>query len=106
VTWYNELTGNWATWEPGDLVQPGTIGFFNRERRFIPCETLADYGIVPGISTAELPGRSRLVWSDGDVHLDVKASGQSAAGFEALGVPGRRAESYCKARARLHAAHA
>ena len=85
MTWYNEITGNWATWEPGDLVQPGTVGLFDRERRFTHYRTLASYGIVPRISTAELPGRSRLVWSDGDIHLDIKASGQSPAGFEALG---------------------
>ncbi len=85
MTWYNELTGNWATWEPGALVQPGTVGFFDRQRRFTHYRTLASYGIVPQISKAELPGRNRLVWSDGDIHLDFKASGQSPAGFEALG---------------------
>lgn len=85
MTWYNELTGNWATWEPGDLVQPGTIGFFDQQMRFTHYRTLASYGIVPRISTAELPGRSRLVWSDGDIRLNVKAAGQSPAGFEALG---------------------
>lgn len=87
VTWYNELTGNWVTWEPGDRVEPGTVGFFDRQRRFTHYRTLADYGIKPRISATELPGRSRLVWSDGDVHLNVKASGQSPAGFEALGAP-------------------
>jgi hypothetical protein len=86
VTWYHELTGNWATWEPGDQVEPGTIGFFDRDQVFTShYRKLAAYGIVPGIVTAELPGRSRLVWSEGDVHLDFKASGQSSAGFEALG---------------------
>ena len=86
VTWYHELTGNWATWEPGDQVEPGTIGFFDRDQAFTRHHrTLAAYGIVPEIVTAELPGRSRLVWSEGDVHLDFKASGQSSAGFEALG---------------------
>jgi hypothetical protein len=85
VTWYNGLTGNWVTWEPGDLVQPGTVGFFDRQRRFTHYRTLASYGIVPRISTLELPGRSRLVWSDGDVHLNVKTSGQSPDGFEFLG---------------------
>jgi hypothetical protein len=85
VTWYNELTGNWATWEPGDVVQPGTVGFFDRQRRFTHYRTLASYGIAHRISRAEFPGRNRLVWSDGDVHLDFKASGQSPAGFEALG---------------------
>jgi len=85
VTWYNELTGNWATWEPGESVQPGTVGFFDKQRRFTHYKTLAGCGIVPEIATAEWPGRSRLVWSDGDVHLNFKASGQSPAGFEALG---------------------
>jgi hypothetical protein len=85
VTWYNELTGNWATWEPGDLVEPGTIGFFDSQRRFTHYKTLAGHGIVPKLATAEWPGRTRLVWSDGDVHLGFKASGQSPAGFEGLG---------------------
>jgi len=85
VTWYNELTGNWATWEPGEQVQPGTIGFFDGQRRFTHYRTLADCGIVPRIAAAEWPGRSRLVWSDGDVYLNFKASGQSPAGFHALG---------------------
>ncbi len=85
MTWYNELTGNWATWEPGDLVRPGTVGFLDRQRRFTHYKTLAGYGIVPEIATAEWLGRTRLVWSDGDVHLNLKASGQPSAGFEVLG---------------------
>jgi hypothetical protein len=85
VTWYNELTGNWATWEPGEPVQPGDVGTFDRQRRFIHYKTLVGYGIVPEIATAQLPGQGRLVWSDGDVHVDLKAHGQSPAGFEALG---------------------
>jgi hypothetical protein len=86
VSWYHELTGNWATWEPGDRVEPGTIGLFGRDQVFTRhYRQLAAYGIVPGIVTAELPGQSRLVWSEADVHLDFKASGQSSAGFEALG---------------------
>ncbi len=66
-------------------MQPGTVGFFDRERRFTHYRTLADCGIVPKIAAAEWPERSRLVWSDGDVHLNFKASGQSPAGFDALG---------------------
>jgi len=66
-------------------VQPGTVGFFDRERRFTHYRTLGDCGIMPKIAAAEWPGRSRLVWSDGDVHLNFKASGQSPAGFDALG---------------------
>jgi len=84
VTWYYELTGNWATWEPGNRVEPGTIGSFDRRRRFNHFQTLADYRIVPKIASTGLPG-SRLAWSDGEVHLDFKASGESSAGFEALG---------------------
>ena len=84
VTWYYELTGNWATWEPGNRVEPGTVGSFDSRRRFNHYRTLAGYRIVPEIATADLPG-SRLAWSDGEVHLDFKASGESSAGFEALG---------------------
>jgi len=84
VTWYYELTGNWATWEPGNRVEPGTVGSFDSRRRFNHYRTLAAYHIVPEIATANLPG-SRLAWSDGEIHLDFKASGESAAGFEALG---------------------
>lgn len=85
VTWYNELTGNWATWEPGEPVQPGTVGRFDKQQRFTHYRTLASYGITAEIVTAESPVRNRLVHSDGEVHLDLKASGQSPAGFEALG---------------------
>lgn len=85
VTWYNELTGNWATWEPGEPVQPGTVGFFDKQRRFTHYRMLADWGIVPRIAAAELPDRGRLVRSSGDFQYSVKASGQSPEGFESLG---------------------
>jgi hypothetical protein len=85
VTWYNKLTSNWATWEPGEVVQPGAVGCFDREQRFTHYRTLADYRIAAEVATAESPVRNRLVYSDDDVHLDLKASGRSPAGFEALG---------------------
>jgi hypothetical protein len=85
VTWYNKLTGNWATWEPGEPVQPGTVGFFDKQRRFTHYRVLADWGIVPRIATAKLPDRGRLVRSEGDFQFNVKASGQSPDGFESLG---------------------
>lgn len=84
VTWYNELTGNWATWEPGEPVQPGAIGFFDEHRRFIHHRTLADLGIKPRIRLRDRPG-SMLAWSESDVHFAIKVAGQSPAGFEALG---------------------
>jgi hypothetical protein len=84
VNWCYELTGNWATWEPGKRVEPGAVGSFDRQLRFNAYRTLADYGIVPRIAATSLPG-SRLVWSDSEVHLDFKASGESSSGFAALG---------------------
>lgn len=86
VTGYNKQTGNWATWEPGEPVQPGAIGNFDRQQRFRHDKTLTGCGVAYETATAEWPGRTRLVQSDGDLHLDFKASGQSPAGFEALGV--------------------
>jgi hypothetical protein len=80
VTWYHELTGDWATWKPGDRVEPGTLGFFDRNQVFTHhYRTLAAFGVAPVIATAERPGRSELVLSEDDFHLDLKASGQSSA---------------------------
>ncbi len=86
LTWYHDLTGDWATWKPGDRVEPGTLGFFDRDQVFAHhYRTLADYGIAPEIATAERPGRSELVLSEDDFHLDLKASGQSSALVGAAG---------------------
>jgi hypothetical protein len=80
VTWYHELTGDWATWKPGDRVEPGTLGFFDSDQVFTHhYRKLADYGIALVVATAEQPGRSELVLSDDDFHLDFTASGQSSA---------------------------
>jgi hypothetical protein len=55
VTWYNECSGgNWATWEPGEVVRPGDVGRFDKERRFRHWETLNDYGVSFTVSK-ELP---------------------------------------------------
>lgn len=86
VTWYHDLTGDWATWKPGDRVEPGSLGFFDRNQVFTHhYRTLADYKITPVIGTAERPGRSELVWSQDDFHVDLKASGQSSAHLGPVG---------------------
>jgi hypothetical protein len=83
VTWYNKLTLNWATWEPGEPVQPGTVGFFDEQQRFAHYRTLADWGIVPRIAVAGLPDRHHQ--TQGDFQYSLKASGRSPDGFESLG---------------------
>lgn len=45
VTWFNQCSGNWATWEPGDVVKPGDVGRFDKDRRFRHWQTLADYKV-------------------------------------------------------------
>ncbi len=35
VTWFNHRSeGNWATWEPGELVTPGDVGRFDEHKKF------------------------------------------------------------------------
>jgi hypothetical protein len=80
VNWYYELTGYWATWEPGKRVEPGAVGSFDGQLRFNAYRTLADYGIVPRIAIANSPG-STLARSNSERHFDFKASGESSPGF-------------------------
>lgn len=79
VNWYNELTGDWATWEPGRRVEPGAVGSFDGHLRFNSYRTLHDYGIVPRVAVTNLP-ESTLVKSNSERHFDFKASGESSAG--------------------------
>ena len=85
VKWYNECSGgNWATWEPGEAVAPGDLGHFDKNLRFHAWNTLAKYHIDYKTSRE---GRqpARFYASGDDLHLETKAKGQSAAGFDALG---------------------
>jgi hypothetical protein len=85
VRWYNKASsGNWATWEPGEAVQPGDVGFFDDQLRFRHPETLGDYGIAFGTALADLPG-TRTLWSGGDIHFTAHTDGTSALALAGLG---------------------
>jgi repressor LexA len=85
VTWYNEASsGNWATWEPGELVNPGDVGRFDENRRFQHCDTLASYKINFMVSK-EHPIAPRLYATGKTFRVVTKAAGQAAAGFTSLG---------------------
>jgi hypothetical protein len=85
VSWYNQASsGNWATWEPGEAVQPGDVGFFDDQLRFRHPETLGDYGIAFDTTLADLPG-TRTLWSGGDIRFTAQADGTSALALAALG---------------------
>jgi repressor LexA len=46
VTWHHRCSGDWATWEPGAVVDPGDVGRFDADRRFLHHENLRrDYDI-------------------------------------------------------------
>jgi excisionase family DNA binding protein len=85
VTWYNECSGgNWATWEPGEVVRPGDVGRFDRERRFRHWETLDDYGIGFTVSR-ELPVAPHHYASGKAFRVETKAAGKLASGMAAPG---------------------
>jgi repressor LexA len=84
VTWYNEASsGNWATWEPGDLVSPGDVGRFDENRRFQHCDTLTSYKINFTVSK-EYPVTPRLYATGKTFRVVTKAAGQAAVGFTSL----------------------
>jgi excisionase family DNA binding protein len=78
VTWYNECSGgNWATWEPGEVVRPGDVGRFDKERRFLHWQTLEDYGVGFTVSR-EQPVAPHLYASGKAFRVETKATGKSA----------------------------
>lgn len=48
VEWYNEMNpAAWPTWEPGERVEPGAVGFFDRDKRFHVYHTLTGLRLTP-----------------------------------------------------------
>jgi hypothetical protein len=85
VRWFNESSaGKWATWEPGDLVQPGDVGNFNNELRFAHWMTLAEYGIPYEISP-ERPTLDRSYINANSFNFETKTSGEISPKFTTLG---------------------
>ena len=81
VTWYNkESSGNWATWVPGEAVEPGNVGRFDEQMRFWRTKTLA----AVRVASARRPGAQTL-WSGGDIRFTAEADGRSALALGALG---------------------
>jgi len=84
VTWYHECSGNWATWEPGNVVNPGDVGSFDEDRRFCHWETLSDYG-VSFTTSRERPVAPQLLATGKAFRVASKFAGKSAPGFVGLG---------------------
>jgi hypothetical protein len=84
LSWYNRQSGNWATWEPGALVEPGDVGRFERDGCFKPSGTLADYKIRIETGRRERFG-AVLLSSDEDVKVEGKTSATLSAAFAFLG---------------------
>lgn len=76
VRWFNGLTnGRWATWEPGDQVDVGDVGWFDDQLEFRHNVTLSDLGIPMTVSEEE-PSSPRLYFTakDFDIGVDTNAS--------------------------------
>jgi repressor LexA len=85
VTWFHECSGGkWATWEPGDVINPGDVGRFDKNRRFCHWQTLVDYGVRFTVSD-ELPVAPHLYSTGKDFRVMTKAAGQYAPDFVGLG---------------------
>jgi len=85
VTWYHHLsTTDWATWFPGKLIQPGSVGTFNAERCFDHDETLKQLGITARLS-GETPVPPIFYSTMGGFEFEPKAAASVAPGFAALG---------------------
>jgi hypothetical protein len=58
VTWHHRCSSSdWATWEPGEVVDLGDVGRFNADRRFLlELKAIGDPGLR-GILDAEGPGK-------------------------------------------------
>lgn len=87
VTWYHKLSGNWATWEPGEFLAAGDVGRFDSDRRFHHSENLADYHITFSVS-AERPATPRLYVTGDDFRVEARAAEKLAPGLSALGHAG------------------
>jgi len=95
LNWYHGITGDWATWEPGNRVDPGAVGSFDGELRFNAYRTMANFGVVPRIAITDRPG-SWLMESDGEAHLDFKAKAESSPGLSPVGSFGAEAKASAK----------
>lgn len=73
VNWLNDLTGNWATWEPGAAVAVGDVGRFNEDFRFLHDQNLGDFNVRFSCSEERRVG-SRLYVTGGDFHVGGLAS--------------------------------
>ena len=86
MTWYNGLSsGDWATWLPGRTVEPGSVGAFNRDRRFDHYETLKELGITCASYSGEEPGEEGFYSTAGGFTFESKIAGNAVPGFAALG---------------------
>ncbi len=86
VTWYNGLSsGDWATWLPGRKVEPGSVGAFNRDRRFGHYETLEELGITCAEYSGERPAEEGFYSTAGGFTFEPKIAGNAVPGFAALG---------------------
>jgi excisionase family DNA binding protein len=84
VTWYHECSGgNWATWEPGEVVSPGDVGRFDKERRFHHWATLKDYGVSFTVSK-EAPIAPRYYASGKAFRVNAIAREQSGPGLSKI----------------------
>jgi len=84
VTWYHERTNAWATWTPGEPVQPGDVGFFNEDRQFQHEESLkGTYEIKFELSPPRSLPDEELHSSDGMPAVQ-KFRAVSSAGFKFL----------------------
>jgi hypothetical protein len=80
VEWYNENSGDWATWVPGETVAPGDFGSFDKELRF---RTL---GTISGVETSSRRGPGpRTVFSGGGISFSAKADGKAHPALSDIG---------------------
>ncbi|MFZ4159886.1 hypothetical protein ACOZDE_15840 [Streptomyces griseoincarnatus] len=83
VTWIYNETSNWATWEPGDRVDLGDIGYFDRSLKFTKADTSANLlNTPPHVIQVQKIG-SRIHYSSRYFSVSTNAS---------VGTPGAAAE--------------
>jgi repressor LexA len=80
VTWHHRCSSSdWATWEPGEVVDLGDVGRFNAERRFLHYENLRrDYGVSFRVSKP-LPVAPRHYRTDKYFRVETKLAESSGA---------------------------